>query len=74
MGFTGSVRVALIGVMFKDMFREMETESTPGFPSEGTKRESSGYLIPFDWIGAIHFAFLSLSFTLLFVFGTLLQR
>lgn len=69
MGFTGSVRVALIGVMFKDMFREMETESTPGFPSEGTKRESSGYLIPFDWIRAIHFAFLSLSFTLLFAFG-----
>lgn len=39
MGFTGEARVPLIGLMFKDTLKEMETESTLGFPSEEMKRE-----------------------------------
>lgn len=45
MGFTGGVQVPLTGVMFKDMLKEMETESTLGFPDEEMKRERSGNLV-----------------------------
>lgn len=39
----GRSEYSLIGVVFKGMLKEMETEYTVGFPSEGMEWEPSGY-------------------------------